>query len=422
MRRAIRPISLVLLGILGLLPAPLWAAPVGNVDLGFASLGLTSTGIDFVPLGGGSGSFDVGPSATGVFAGLTGTLGNSKDLLSQPVGVPISVPNFITFAAAPNIVLDATLLFAGVGGGCGAVPAPGQTCTPVGSALTFMNLSGSSGLRATASFAVSGIARDTSTGNTTPFTATYSTQFDRPFQGVLASLAGGGSLVSSYAASFRLSSGPFVGSFGIGQTSLALSLTGIDFLPSGPPTGTVVVGPFSSGSFAGLGGTQGTAKDLLFASQPVGVPISLTNFLTLAARPDISLELSFIFAGVGGTGSCGAVPAPGQTCTPAGSALDLVNLAGGTSVASFVVDATGRDAGSGQTLMDGTFTFPLTVPYQAFLAQLGTGENVAGSFSASFGRSVATTAVPGPSSLLLVALGSVAWLALVRLRERRHYV
>jgi hypothetical protein len=179
-----------------------------------------------------------------------------------------------------------------------------------------------------------------------------------------------------------------------------------------------VVGPFSSGSFAGLGGTQGTAKDLLFASQPVGVPISLTNFLTLAARPDISLELSFIFAGVGGTAACGAVPAAGQTCTPFGSALDLVNLAGGTSVASFVVDAIGRDAGPGQTLMDGTFTFPLTVPYQVFLAQLSQG-NVAGSFSASFGRSVAT-AVPGPSSLLLVALGSVAWLALVRFRARRR--
>jgi hypothetical protein len=417
MRRAIRLISIVLLGVLGLLPAPLWAAPVGNVDLGFSSLGLTSTGIDFAPLGGGSGSFDVGPSATGVFAGLTGTLGNSKDLLSQPVGVAISVPSFVTFAAAPNIVLDATLLFSGVGGSasCGAVPAPGQTCTLPGSALTFMNLPGG---RSTASFAVSGIARDTSTGGTTPFTATYSTQFDRPFQGVLASLAGGGSVGSSYAASFRLSSGPLVGSFGIGQTSLALSSTGIDFLPLGPPNGTVVVGQFNSGTFVGLGGTQGTAKDLVFASQPVGVPISLTNFLTLAARPDISLELSLIFSGVGGSANCGAVPAPGQTCTPVGSALDLLNLAGGTSVASFVVEGIGRDAGPGQTLMDGTFTFPMTVPFQAFLAQLATG-NVAGSFSASLGRTVATTAVPGPSSLLLVALGSVAGLALVRFRKRR---
>src|SRR5882724_12360251 len=131
MKQAIRPISIVLLGVLGLLPAPLWAAPVGNVDLGFASLGLTSTGIDFAPLGGGSGSFDVGPSATGVFVGLTGTLGTSKDLLSEPVGVPISIPNFITFAAAPAIALDANLLFSGVGGtaACALPPATGQTCT-----------------------------------------------------------------------------------------------------------------------------------------------------------------------------------------------------------------------------------------------------------------------------------------------------
>jgi len=420
MKQAIRPISIVLLGVLGLLPAPLWAAPVGNVDLGFASLGLTSTGIDFAPLGGGSGSFDVGPSATGVFVGLTGTLGTSKDLLSEPVGVPISIPNFITFAAAPAIALDANLLFSGVGGtaACALPPATGQTCTLPGSALTFMNLSGG---RATASFVVSGIARDTSTGSTTPFTATYTAQFDRPFQGVFASLAGGGSVASSYAASFRLSSGPLVGSFGIGQTSLALTSTGIDFLPLGPPTGTAVVGPFGSGSFVALGGTQGTAKDLLFASQPVGVPISLTDFLTFAARPDISLELSFIFSGIGGTADCALPPATGQTCTIPGSALTLENLPGGTSVASFLVEAIGRDAGPGQTLMDGAFAFPMTVPYQSFLAQLGTSGNVTGSFSASFGRSVATV-VPGPSSLLLVALGSMAWLALVKFRERRHHV
>ncbi len=51
---------------------------------------------------------------------------------------------------------------------------------------------------------------------------------------------------------------------------LQIDATHFDWLPLGVGTGTFIIGSSSTGTFTGLGGTQGGAKDLDSASQPVG--------------------------------------------------------------------------------------------------------------------------------------------------------
>jgi hypothetical protein len=319
MRRATALNGITLAVILGCLPAAVVAAPFGNADFAVAAFTLSSSGVDFIPAGGGTGSFDVGPSASGLFAGLAGTSGTVKDLSFATIGMPISVPAYFTFAAAPTIVLELTFISAGVFGSaqCGAAPAAGQVCTPPGSPLNFLNLANTGGLSAVVSFTVAGTARNGTAESATPFTATYTAEFtDLPYQNILSTIASGGSVAGPYAAGIQLVSGPLSGGFGIGTTALAFSTTGIAFIPAGGTTGTATLGLLSSGSFSGLGGTTATLKDLSYASQPVGVPILLSDFVTFAAAPVLRLNLTLIRSAILSSAQCFSPAAAGQVCAP----------------------------------------------------------------------------------------------------------
>jgi hypothetical protein len=392
MRRATVLNGITLAVILGCLPAAVVAAPFGNADFAVAAFTLSSSGVDFIPAGGGTGSFDVGPSASGLFAGLAETTGTVKDLSFATIGMPISVPAYFTFAAAPTIVLELTFISAGVFGSaqCGAAPAAGQVCTPPGSPLNFINLATAGGLSAVVSFTVAGTARNPTAESATPFTATYTAEFtDLPYQNILSTIAGGGSVAGPYAAGIQLVSGPLSGGFGIGTTALAFSTTGIDFIPAGGTTGTATLGLLSSGSFSGLGDTTATLKDLSYASQPVGVPILLSDFVTFAAAPVLRLNLTLIRSAILSSAQCFSPAAAGQVCAPPGSALNLVNLpngAGGISAAAFfATQASGSDLTVTQTPFDGVFGVPLAdQSYQVFLAALAEGAATTRSYSARF--------------------------------------
>src|SRR5262249_7423906 len=94
----------------------------------------------------GSGTGDLAVYGSDPNGGTITTLSQA----TNPVGVTLATPTlFMTFAPAPgigDISFYMQTVFAGVGaiGNCAAPPAAGQTCTPPGSALTFLNGAGGS--------------------------------------------------------------------------------------------------------------------------------------------------------------------------------------------------------------------------------------------------------------------------------------
>ena len=79
----------------------------------------------------------------------------------------LSEPDFITFAAAPNITITLTFLFPGIDGAAGCadpVPASGQLCTPNVPSQSPYNLQNTSNTTSTASFNIVGTEVDSITG------------------------------------------------------------------------------------------------------------------------------------------------------------------------------------------------------------------------------------------------------------------
>jgi len=190
-----------------LLPAVSHAVPISGTLTTAGSFGLSATDIDFLPAGGGTGSFTVGPGfqQTGSFVPLAGTAGTIKDLnvLFAPVGVPISLPDFMLFAADPNINFRLAFIPPGVfsSAQCGAIAAAGQTCTPfAGSPFNFTNTTASSSL---VSFSVAGNVQNVATNEFSSFEGTFAAQFaSLSYQQLLAVVNGGGTVTTSYVGTF----------------------------------------------------------------------------------------------------------------------------------------------------------------------------------------------------------------------------
>lgn len=190
------------------------------------------TGAPCPPPAPANGNFNV-PAATGDFAAADA--GYIRSLVALPVNQLFLLPDFITFPALPDIALDLTFLFPGVSGqaDCSAAPAPGQTCTPAFPAL--VNPSNPSGLSPynlqnipggfTASFAMAGIARRISTGETSNFQGNLTTQFvgSLPnYQTALGIIASGGTITNAYSATFSASAVPEPGTVSLAIGSLLL--------------------------------------------------------------------------------------------------------------------------------------------------------------------------------------------------------
>lgn len=156
----------------------------------------------------------------------------------------------------------------------------------------------------------------------------------------------------------------------------------------------------TTGSFVGL--TAGQITNLDSATEPIGVGVSPVLLMTFANDPDIELFVTEVFAGTGGTASCGAVAAVGQTCTPPGSGVTFTNTSTGAS-ASFSLIGTAKRLSTGEvSAMQGLLTAQFVgASFQQVLAAFVANGQSTTSYSGSF----VITAVPEPATLSLIGFG-----------------
>jgi len=181
---------------------------VGHANLLLGVLNFSSgssnvvIGTDMINFGLTGGTFDVTPS-TGTFSTLNGTTGTILNIDNPPyvINTTFATPDFLTFAIAPNISVTLDVLLGGVNGTaqCLAAPAPGQICTPPNSPY---NLANTAGGGSTASFVVSGVELDSSTGTSIAIGGIFTAQFTVPYQTIEADVSGTGTINTSYSASF----------------------------------------------------------------------------------------------------------------------------------------------------------------------------------------------------------------------------
>jgi hypothetical protein len=186
------------------------ATPVGSFDINGGSGGqvrVTLSGIDWFPLGTGTGTLAV-TGATGMFAALTGG-GTIHDLnaVTEPVGTPFSLANFLIVTNLPTWNWTATFIFPGLysSAQCGLAPAAGQQCTPY--PLSPFNLVNTAVLGSTSGFTLSGTATD-GVGGQYNFGAEFTTQFGVPYQTYLLGILTGGSIDSSWSATVTVDQVP----------------------------------------------------------------------------------------------------------------------------------------------------------------------------------------------------------------------
>ncbi len=202
MKLSVLATGIVVVLLLGL--SPLSATPVGILSA-TGSVRVTFTNMDFLPVGGGTGSMAINlTSSTGTFALLTPVLpgfpfasGAIGDLSSatEPAGVPITKTDFLTFTSDANLRYTLTLLYAGALGtaGCSS-SAIGAECSPSVPGLTSPYNMVYDGQGTTVSFDVVGFFIAQGPYSETAYRGRFSTQFvGETIPQVLASLTPEGS-------------------------------------------------------------------------------------------------------------------------------------------------------------------------------------------------------------------------------------
>jgi hypothetical protein len=192
----------------------------------------------------------------------------------------------------------------------------------------------------------------------------------------------------------------------------------LDFDPFAQPFGYVTVSSSgNTGSFAVFNTTPpnppvfGSIKDITVGD---GGAYNVQRFLEVPNAPVLyAFDLLSIAPGSFSSAACFIAPASGQTCTPDGNNGPTVfnlantqNARGGLdATVSFNVAGIVRNPAGQSSPYSGTFTaqFP-GMSYQQVLQQINTGVTVERSFSAT----LIATAVPEPSTYVLMGSGLIA--------------
>lgn len=238
--------------------------------------------------------------------------------------------------------------------------------------------------------------------------------------------------------------------------SADVSLLGLDFVPASDPaldgTGLIVTNAAgNNGVFAPLNGsfTTGTVRDRNESTAPVSATdntFAMTNWLTLAALPNLDFTLTQVLPGNYTPAECFAAPADQQTCTPAPfdhdsdpttppllSPYNLTNSQPGNtgpivSTAEFNVRGTVRDTVTNEIgaftgrfvanlrdlTINGTFTGG-NIPYQAVLAAVLAGGKVEGF---NYAATLDVQPIPEPGTWA-ISLGGLALVGTSLLRRRK---
>ena len=185
----------------------------------------------------------------------------------------------------------------------------------------------------------------------------------------------------------------------------------LDFLPLGGGVGITVVEPTSTGTFAGIGGTD-IIKDLSSAVFPTTGFAPLDKFQTLSALPTVNFVLEDILActELGPFVTCPAAAGPN-------SAFGFAQTPGGTTV-TLVMTGIVFDSLTPNLVSQWTGIFTAQFPGQTIaqlLAQFATDGFIDTSFSAS---KITVFQVPEPGMLALLGTALIAGAA--RARRRRQ--
>jgi hypothetical protein len=171
-----------------------------------------------------------------------------------------------------------------------------------------------------------------------------------------------------------------------------------DYTPLGGNVGMFNIEPTSTGSFTSLvvpvNSDDGDILDLAAAVAPVGLLFSLPNWLTFAADPTITFELTFINPGVFGACIPGAI-----FCSV--NQFNLIDT-GGSTVANFNVRGNVYDDGVIVATYVGSFSNSFAG--QRLAGLLGTVATQ-GYIDSAFEGNFTATAIPEPSSMWLFASG-----------------
>ena len=210
---------------------------------------------------------------------------------------------------------------------------------------------------------------------------------------------------------------PIAGSIS-GAGFATVSFTELNFCPTGmTPNGPNQVGACAPGTGnETLGGgslslasfTGDTVLSLNAGTEPIGVTVSLPDWLVFTPANGISLTLTEILPGTFSSAACGSAVAAGQTCTPTGSAFNLQNNTTTTSTASFVIIGNAVDGNPADTSpFQAIFSAQFGVPYQSLLAALSANGGT-GNYSSSYSVTITTTpssTTPEPNTLALLGAG-----------------
>lgn len=223
-----------------------------------------------------------------------------------------------------------------------------------------------------------------------------------------------------------------------GAGGVNVSLTTIDwFPPTGPPNGSFVVSAGTTLTSAVGSPAVGSTGNLLDLN--VANPLPVTGFITFPALPALVFDLSSIGPGSAST-NCAAVTSIGQSCSPfLGSPFILTLTSTGTGVL-LAVGGTAHDGTPPNSNWLGTLSTQITVlstvpagtvvkpvDIQNFFgctaASVGPGgctnQNAVITSSYSGELNATVTAIPEPTSFLLLGGGLVGLAAILGRRRKR---
>ncbi len=233
------------------------------------------------------------------------------------------------------------------------------------------------------------------------------------------SLLAGTASAATLAGSFSLAS---LGDVQVGDTYIDWGESGPVF---GPADGDIIytsgTGDFGAAGAFNLLTTFGGIKDLDLLTAPVDTPLSIENFLTSAAHPELQFTLTYLAPGTGTAAGCAG--AAGTVCTPfPGSPFTIVNggvLPNGQQGSGVTMNMSGTVSdGSGDpvSFWSAAFTTQFADKNSGMiLAEIDDEGFVQNSYSAHF--VVDVVPVPEPASMLLTGL-ALSGMAMV-IRRRR---